>query len=83
MRDISLKYRRTKKSLAWDFYDIYEEDGKETGLNWYFYNFGYANKYDKMKEGMTGMIMYTKRNTYSFRNHVVTAHKVWKTFCEQ
>ena len=28
-----------------------------------------------MKEGMTGMILYNNSNTYSFRNHVVTAHK--------
>ena len=29
MRDINSKYRRTKKSLAWDFYEPYEEDGNE------------------------------------------------------
>ena len=61
--------------MAWDLYDPYEEDGKEADLKWYFCNFCYEKKPDNTKEGMTGMILYNKRNTSSFRNHVVTAHK--------
>ena len=56
------------------FYDTYEEDGKYTDLKCYFFTFCYENKPDNMKEGMTGMIMYNKRNTSSFSNHVVTSH---------
>ena len=29
-----------------------------------------------MKEGITDMIMHKNRNTSSFRNHVVTSHKI-------
>ena len=76
LRDINSKSRITKKSLAWDLYDTYEEYGKESDLKWYFCTFCNANKYDKMKEGMTGMILYNKRNASSFRNHVVTSHKI-------
>ena len=64
-----------KKSLAWNFCDPYEEYGKETDLKWYFCALFYAKKHDKTKEGMKGMILYNKRNTSSFRNHVVTSHK--------
>ena len=61
--------------MAWDFYEPYEEDGKEADLKWYFCTFYYAKKPDNMKGGMIGMIIYKKRNTSSFRNHVVTDHK--------
>ena len=65
----------------WDFYEPYEEDVKEADLKWYVCTLCYAKKPDKMKEGMIGMIMYNKRNTYSFRNHVFTAHKrIFHTF---
>ena len=74
MRDIKSKSWRTKKSLAWTFYDPYEEDSKEADLKWYFCNFYYAKKPDNIKEGTTGMILYNKRNISSFRNHVVTDH---------
>ena len=76
LREIHSKYRKTKKSLAWDFYEPYEEDGKEADLKWYFCNFCYSKKPDKTKEGMTGMILYKKRNTSSLRNHVVTSYKI-------
>ena len=49
LRDINSKYRRTNKSLTWNVYDPYEEYGKETDLNCYFYTFCYAMKPDKMK----------------------------------
>ena len=62
--------------MAWDFYDPHEEDGNNTDLWVYFYTFSYANKPDKMKEGMTGNVMYKNRKNYSSRNHVVTAHKI-------
>ena len=75
LRDISSTSQRTNKSLAWDFYEPYEEDGKETDLEWYFCNFCYAKKPDNMKEGMTCMILYNKSKTCSFKIHVVNAHK--------
>ena len=75
MRDIHSKSRRTKKILAWDFYEPYEEDGKEADLKWYLCTFCYAKKTDNTKEGIIGMIQYNKRNASYFRNHVVTAHK--------
>ena len=77
MRDINSKSQITKKSLEWDFNDPHEEDGKETDLKWYLCTFCYVNKPDNMKEGITGMIMYNKRNNSSLRNHVVTAHKMF------
>ena len=76
MREINSKSQRTKKRLAWEFYEPYEEDGKETDLKWYFCNLCYAKKPDKMKDMMTVMILDDNRNTSSFRNHVVTAHKM-------
>ena len=75
IREINSKCWRTKKSLAWDFYEPYAENGKEADLKWYFCTFCYANKPDNMKEGMTVMILYNKINTSTFGNHVVTAHK--------
>ena len=75
MRDINSKSRRTNNSLVWDSYETYEEYGKEAGLKWYFCTLIYANKYDNMKKGMIGIILYNKRNTFSFRSHFVTAHK--------
>ena len=44
-------------------------------MNWYLCTFLYAKKPDKMKGGMTDIILYNKRNTSSFSNHVVTYHK--------
>ena len=57
------------------FYDTYEEDGKETDLKGYLYTFCYAKKPYEIMEGTTDMILYNKRNTYSFINHAVTAHR--------
>ena len=62
-------------SLAWAFYDPYEEYGKETERKWYFCTFYYTKKTENMNEGMTGMILYNKMNTLYVRNHVATAHK--------
>ena len=45
-------------------------------MKWYLCTLCYAKKPDNTKEGMTGMILYNKRNTSSFRNHVVTAHTI-------
>ena len=73
-RYIHSKSRRTKKILAWDFYETFYVDSKETGLKWYFCTICYS-KQNKMKEGMTGMILYNKRNTHYFSNYVVTLHK--------
>ena len=75
MRDTNSKSSITKKSSVWAFYEPDKEDGKETDLEWYFCIFCYAKKPDNMKEGMIGMILYNKRNTSSFRNHVVTDQK--------
>ena len=58
MIDINSKSWRIKKSLAWDFYDPYEEYVKDTDLRWYFCTFLYANKHDNMKKGKTGIILY-------------------------
>ena len=58
----------------WDFYELYEEDVKEADLKWYLYTFCYTKKLYNTKEGMTGIILYNKRNTSSFSKHVVTAH---------
>ena len=74
--ETSIQSLRKKRSLAWAFYDSYEEDGKKTDLKWYFCNLLYAKKLDNMKEGMTGMILCNKINTSSFRNHVVIAQKI-------
>ena len=62
--------------MAWAFYETYDGCGKETDLEWYFCTFLYAKKYDTMKEGMTGIIMYNKRNTSPFRNHVVNVNNI-------
>ena len=35
----------------------------------------YAKKPDEMKKGISGMIIYNNRNTYSFRDHFITAYK--------
>ena len=45
-------------------------------MKWYFCTLLYAKKSDNAKEGMIGMILYNKKKTYSFRKHVVTAHKI-------
>ena len=37
--------------------------------------FFYTNKTDNIKKGITRMILYNKRNTSYFRNHIVIAHK--------
>ena len=81
LRDLNSKSRRTKKILLWDFYDPYEEYGKETELKLYFCTFCYAKKPDNIKEGVKRVILYDKSNTSYLRNHVVTAHKrIFRTF---
>ena len=46
-------------------------------MKWYLCTLCYAKKTDEMKKGMAGMILYNKRNTYSFRSHVITAYKMF------
>ena len=81
LRDINLKYRINKKSLSWEFYGPCDEDTKYIYLKWYFFTFCYAKPQSKIKEGITGVILYIKSNTPSFRNHVVTAHKRILSIC--
>ena len=75
------KVSENEEEFGMGFYDTYEEDGKETDLKGYLYTFCYAKKPYEIMEGTTDMILYNKRNTYSFSNHVVTAHKrIFHTF---
>ena len=66
-----------KNNLSYDFYQTYEESGKETELKWYICTFLYKNKPDNMKKGMKGVVLYNKKNAYSFRNQVVTAQNIF------
>ena len=49
LRDINSMSWRTKNILAWDFYEPYEEDGKEADLKWCLFTFFCAKKPDNTK----------------------------------
>ena len=69
------KISENKEYFDVGFYEPFEENGKKTDLNWNLCTFFYETPPDKIKDGMTGTILYNKRNTSYFWIHVVTSHK--------
>ena len=66
--------RGQKKSLVWECIWRCKNDVCTIDSVWYHYIICYPEEPQYLSEGMKGVIIYTRLNTSSVRNHVISTH---------